>query len=120
MALQRNSTEMTTNAFKDTLAKAYASVEINDSDGSPTVHNSFNIASVTNEDTGEWRFTFSDGLGLELNNYVPILTWRQSPTAIRVGYVTATTATYVNVKVISATGVTDDIDGLYLVVFANN
>ena len=120
MALQRNSTEMTTNAFKDTLAKAYAAVEINDSDGSPTVHNSFNIASVTNEGTGEWKFTFSDGLGLELNNYVPILTWRQDPTAIRVGYITATTATEVDVKIINASGTTNSIDGLYLVVFANN
>jgi len=120
MALQRNSTEMTTNAFKDTLAKAYAAAQIDDADGSVTVGNTFNIDDVTRQAEGEWRFTFSDDAGLELNNYVPILTWRQSPTAIRVGYVTATTATYVNVKVISATGVTDDIDGLYLVVFANN
>ena len=119
MSLQRSSTEMTNNAFKDTLAKCYAACAINNSTGAPSQGNSLNIDSVTRQSEGIWRFNFSAGLGLSTNLYVPIITCIQVPAGIRVAFVSATNEDYVEVTVMDGLGaVTDDVDGLYLVVFA--
>jgi len=119
MVLTRFDGEMANNATKDSFVRAYASCSIGGS-GAPTLSQAFNVASVARQSVGVWRFTFSAGLGLAANDYVPQVSVLQIPSNIKLAFITRVQAAYVEVAVLDSTAsLTDDIDGLFITVHAN-